>query len=230
MGNYLVIGGTSGIGAAIVNRLSENGHDVVATFRKTTGQPLERVAYHVFDSMDRSADLSFIPDTLNGLVYCPGSISLKPFNRITTEDLLKDYEAQVVGFLNVLKSAAPKLKASGNGSVVVFSTVAVSVGMPFHAQVSATKGAVEGLSKALAAELAPTIRVNCVAPSLTDTPLAAALLSSPEKREAGGQRHPLKRIGSAEELAAAACFLLSPEASWMTGQVLHVDGGISTLR
>lgn len=230
MGNYLIIGGTSGIGAAIVSRLSENGNNVFATFRKSSGQPLAGVSYQHFDSTDRSTDLSFIPEILDGLVYCPGSISLKPFNRITTEDLLKDYEAQVAGFLHVLKAAAPKLKASGSGSVVVFSTVAVAVGMPFHAQVSATKGAIEGMSKALAAELAPVIRVNCIAPSLTDTPLASALLSSPEKREASGQRHPLKRIGTADELAATACFLLSPEASWITGQVLHVDGGISALR
>lgn len=230
MGKYLVIGGTSGIGAAIVKRLSGAGHEIVSTFRKAAGEALPGVTYHQFDSLDRSGQIDFVPDVLDGLVYCPGSISLKPFNRISTDDLLKDYESQVAGLLSVMKSVASRLKASGNASVVTFSTVAVSVGMPFHALVAATKGAVEGMSRALAAELAPIVRVNCIAPSLTDTPLASSLLGSPEKREGGAQRHPLKRIGTPEDLAAMAYFLLSQESSWITGQVLHVDGGISSLR
>jgi NAD(P)-dependent dehydrogenase (short-subunit alcohol dehydrogenase family) len=122
------------------------------------------------------------------------------------------------------------LKQSSQGSIILFSTVAVGVGMPFHSSIAAAKGAVEGLTKALAAELAPQIRVNCIAPSLTDTPLAARLLSSDEKREASAARHPLKRVGTASELAQTAAFLLSPAAAWITGQVLHVDGGMSSLK
>ena len=124
----------------------------------------------------------------------------------------------------------PRLKKSGNASIVLFSTVAVQSGLPFHTQVAASKGALEGLTKALAAELAPTIRVNCIAPSLTDTPLAASLLNTEQKKEAIALRHPLKRIGTAGDIANMASFLLSPKASWITGQILHVDGGMSSLK
>lgn len=231
MGNYLVIGGTSGIGAAVVKKLSEGGHAIHASYRSTDGAALPGVSYFRFDATSEDPESwAHLPPSLDGLVYCPGSILLKPFNRISTSELMKDYEIQVGGFLSVLRNCIRALKTSGTGSVVLFSSVAASVGMPFHAQVSATKGAIEGLTRALAAELAPTVRVNCIAPSLTDTRLAEALLSSPEKREASAQRHPMKRIGSAEDLAAATCFLLSPESSWTTGQIIHVDGGISTLR
>ncbi|MEP6597760.1 MAG: SDR family oxidoreductase, partial [Ginsengibacter sp.] len=117
-----------------------------------------------------------------------------------------------------------------NASIVLFSTVAVQTGLPFHAQVAASKGALEGLTKALAAEFAPKIRVNCIAPSLTDTPLASSLLNTGQKAEANAQRHPLKRIGTTADIANLAEFILSDKASWITGQIIHVDGGISTLK
>ena len=124
----------------------------------------------------------------------------------------------------------PRLKKSENASIVLFSTVAVQTGLPFHTQVSASKGAIEGLARSLAAEYAPAIRVNCIAPSLTDTPLAASLLNTDQKKEVNALRHPLKRIGTTADIANMAAFLLSEKAGWITGQILHVDGGMSSLK
>ena len=143
---------------------------------------------------------------------------------------MNDYSLQVLGAVKTIQGVVSKLKSTENASIVLFSTVAVQTGLPFHSQVSASKGAIEGLTKALAAEYAPKIRVNCIAPSLTDTPLAASLVNNEQKREANAQRHPLKRIGKAEDLAHMAAFLLSDKASWISGQILHVDGGYSTLK
>ncbi|MDQ2864504.1 MAG: SDR family oxidoreductase, partial [Bacteroidota bacterium] len=174
--------------------------------------------------------LDFLPDELAGLVYCPGSINLRPFERIKPADFETDYKLQVIGAIKLIQLALPRLKKSGNASIVLFSTVAVQTGLPFHTQVAASKGAIEGLTKALAAELAPVIRVNCIAPSLIDTPLAAFLLNNEQKQEANALRHPLKRIGTTEDIANMAAFLLSQKSSWITGQILHVDGGMSSLK
>jgi len=167
---------------------------------------------------------------LDGVVYCPGSINLKPFHRIKPADFIADYNLQVVGAVKVLQTVLPRLKKSAAPSVVLFSTVAVQNGFTFHSQVSSSKGAVEGLVRALSAEFAPKIRVNGIAPSITDTPLASRILGSDEKKEANAQRHPLKKIGQPSDLAEMAVFLLSEKSSWMTGQILHVDGGMSVIR
>ena len=155
---------------------------------------------------------------------------MKPFHRIKPLDFIEDYNLQVIGAVKVLQAVLPRLKKSNTASIVLFSTVAVQSGFTFHSQVSASKGALEGLTKALSAEFAPKIRVNCIAPSITDTPLASKILGSEEKKEANAQRHPLKKIGTAENIAEMAKFLLSEKSSWVTGQVLHVDGGMSVIR
>jgi NAD(P)-dependent dehydrogenase (short-subunit alcohol dehydrogenase family) len=175
-------------------------------------------------------DLSFTPDILDGLVYCPGAVNLKPFARIKPEDFISDYQLQLIGAVKVIQACLPKLKNASNPSIVLFSTVAVQTGFNFHSLVASSKGAVEGLTKALAAEFAPKIRVNCIAPSITDTPLAGALLNSVEKKEANAQRHPLKKIGKPEDLANLAEFLLSEKSGWITGQIIHSDGGMSSLK
>jgi NAD(P)-dependent dehydrogenase (short-subunit alcohol dehydrogenase family) len=229
MKNYLIIGGSSGIGKTTREKLISTGNKVYATYFQNDTFATEE-NYFSLDVRNEEPDLSFLPEILDGFVYCPGAIDLKPFNRIKEANIIEDLNLQVMGAVRILQSILPKLKASRQGSVVLFSTVAVQTGFPFHAQVAISKGAIEGLTRSLAAEFAPTIRFNAIAPSLTNTPLAEKLLSSPEKIEANGQRHPLKRIGEAEDIAEAACFLLTDKSSWMTGQILHVDGGMSSLK
>ncbi len=229
MKNILIIGASSGIGKALAKQVADQGNNVFGTYNSSEPEPSEQIEYHHLNVLDLELDLSFVPDELHGLVYCPGSINLKPFHRIKPEEFIDDLHLQVIGGIRVVQALLPKLKA-GKGSIVFFSTVAVQQGFNFHSQVAVSKGAIEGLTRSLAAEFSPTIRVNCIAPSLTDTPLAEKLLNSDQKREANAERHPLKRIGTAEDIANAAAFLLSDESSWMTGQILKVDGGMSSIK
>ena len=231
MANYLIIGGSSGIGKQLAEDLANAGHQVYATYSKTavtTTNPL--LQYHYLDVMTTSFAFDFLPDTLDGFVYCPGSIHLKPFERIKAQDFVADYQLQVLGAIQCLQAVLPRLKKSTQAAIVFFSTVAVQNGFTFHTQVASSKGAIEGLCKALAAEYAPNIRVNCIAPSLTDTPLAAALINTDAKKEANALRHPLKKIGTAIDIANMASFLLSDKAAWITGQIMHVDGGMSSIK
>ncbi len=230
MGNYLVVGASSGMGKAIAAQLLNEGHQVFATYHSHPMEAMPNLSSHALNVLDEVLDFSFLPASLDGLVYCPGAISLRPFARIQATDFTQDFNLQVVGAIKTIQAALPALKTSGNASVVLFSTVAVQLGLNFHTQVAVSKGAIEGLTKALSAELAPTIRVNCIAPSLTDTPLAASLLNSEQKVEANAQRHPLKRVGTAQDMSEMTCFLLSPKSSWITGQILHVDGGMSSIK
>lgn len=230
MANYFIVGASSGIGKQLATQFSEAGHKVFGTFNKTAvSENILNVEYH---SMDVLAEVSvdFLPETIDALIYCPGSINLKPFTRIKVADFLSDFDLQVGGAVKVIQAVLPRLKAAEHSSIVLFSTVAVQTGLPFHTQVAASKGAIEGLTKSLAAEFAPKIRVNCIAPSLTDTPLAAMLLNNDQKKEANAERHPLKRIGSTADIANMAEFLISDKAAWITGQIMHVDGGMSTVK
>lgn len=231
MRNYLIIGGSSGIGQELAFQLSQSGNQVIATYNKTEPKiENSRIQYHHLNVLADIPSLDFLPDELAGLVYCPGSINLRPFERTKPADFETDYKLQVIGAIKIIQLALQRLKKSENASIVLFSTIAVQTGFPFHTQVAASKGAIEGLTKALAAELVPKIRVNCIAPSITDTPLAASLLNNEQKKETNALRHPLKRIGTTEDIANMAAFLLSQKASWITGQILHVDGGMSSLK
>jgi NAD(P)-dependent dehydrogenase (short-subunit alcohol dehydrogenase family) len=226
MKEILVIGGSSGIGKSIVEKLLRKNQVVHATYNQN---PTDKVNFHHLDVMQDELNLDFVPEELHGLVYCPGSINLKPFHRIKPEEFAADLQLQTIGAIRVIQAVLPKLKA-GKGSIVLFSTVAVQQGFNFHTQVAVSKGAIEGLTRSLAAEFAPAIRVNCIAPSLTDTPLAERLLSSDQKREANAERHPLKRIGTSEDIANAAAYLLSDDSSWVTSQILKIDGGMSSIK
>lgn len=224
-----IIGASKGIGLALAQQLAELGHEVYATYAKTAPSlEHQNITWQQLDVL-APTPLEW-PEILDGLVYCPGTIALKPFNRFSPADFQTDYQLQVLGAIQSIQTALPALKKSVQASIVLFSTVAVQQGLPFHSLVSASKGAIEGLTRALAAEFAPKIRVNAIAPSLTNTPLAENLLNSDAKREANAARHPLKRVGEAADIAHMAAFLLSDQASWISGQILHVDGGISSLR
>jgi len=229
--NYLIIGASSGIGRQLAKQLAEAGHHVYSTYNKNEfHDDNPNIEYHHCNVLDEQLDFSYLPETIDGLAYCPGNIRLMPFARIKPDEFIKDFQLQAVGAIKVLQSVLPNLKAAVNPAVVMFSTVAVQAGFNFHSQVASSKGAIEGLTRSLAAEFAPKIRFNCIAPSLTDTPLAEFLLSSDEKREANAQRHPLKKIGSPLDIAAMAEFLLTDKSAWITGQVMHVDGGMSALK
>lgn len=229
MKTYLVVGGTQGIGKSVAVALAAQNHQVFATGRNVDPTQSEGISYFNWDA-HQTIDLPTDLEAIDGLVYAPGTINLKPFHRISREEFLNELQINTLGAVEVLQKALPLLKKSPAPSVVMFSTVAVAQGMPFHSSISIAKGAVEGLVKSLAAEWAPSIRINAVAPSLTATALADKLLSTPEKIEASNKRHPLQRIGTAEDIANAALYLLSEQSSWVTGQVLRVDGGMSNVR
>jgi 3-oxoacyl-[acyl-carrier protein] reductase len=225
MANYLIVGATSGIGQALVQQLMKDGHSVFAIGRRMAEDVT--MAYTADVTKD---PLPAIAETLDGIVYCPGSITLKPFRALKPDELMNDMHINALGAVRVLQQYHANLQKAEAPSVVLFSTVAVGTGMPFHASVAMAKGAVEGLTRSLAAEWAPKIRVNCIAPSLTDTPLAAKLTDTEAKLGVAVNRHPLKRIGAPAEIAAAARFLLGADAAFVTGQVWHMDGGMSVVK
>jgi NAD(P)-dependent dehydrogenase (short-subunit alcohol dehydrogenase family) len=226
----LVFGASSGIGYELAKRLSAAGATVLSASRHAP-EGLD-VQHLDWDAAQPNPDFGKqLPEVLHGLVYAPGTINLKPFNRVTNAELQAELQVNAFGAVAALQAAHLALKKAEGASVVLFSTVAVQTGMPYHAIVAMAKGAVEGLTRSLAAEWATNrIRVNAIAPSLTDTPLAQPLLSTPEKQDASNKRHPLGRYGTPADIATAAQFLLSDESTWMTGQVLGVDGGMGRLK
>ncbi|WP_300025240.1 SDR family NAD(P)-dependent oxidoreductase [uncultured Maribacter sp.] len=226
MKNILLIGGSHGIGLSIVKELQET-HKLFVASRTVEDLQHKNITHIPFDVTTDVLDISVLPKKLDGFVYCPGSINLKPFKMMSLDTIQTDMELNFFSMVRVVKEIISKM--NDGASMVFFSTIAVGTGMPFHTSVSAAKGAIEGFAKSLAAEYAPKVRVNVVAPSLVDTPLAKRLLNNDKKREMMNERHPLKRVGNAEDIANAAIFLLGDKSTWMTGQVIGVDGGLSTL-
>ena len=227
--NILIIGGSSGIGRALVDILSPQ-HNIYVASRTNESLANAAVTHLIHDVLNDEVNVDNLPEQLDGFVYCPGSINLRPFRGLKPATFQDDFNLNVVGAVKSLQAVLPLLQKSDQASIVFYSTVAVSTGMPFHASVAAAKGALEGLTRSLAAEYAPKFRVNCIAPSLTDTPLAEKFLNNDAKVEKAEERHPLKKVGTAKNIAQMTAFLLGEESQWMTGQILHVDGGIGDLK
>nr|WP_297782803.1 SDR family oxidoreductase [uncultured Allomuricauda sp.] len=224
--NILLIGGSYGIGLEMAKKLSRDNHVFVAS--RSNEQLSNMDVTHIpFDAMNEDISEKAIPEKLDGFVYCPGSINLKPFKTMGIDTIQNDMEINFIALAKTVKSIINRMNEGS--SMVFFSTVAVGTGMPFHTSVSAAKGAIEGFARALAAEYAPKVRVNVIAPSLVDTPLSERLLSNDKKKEMMSERHPMKRVGNASDIANMATFLLDSDNSWITGQVIGVDGGMSSL-
>lgn len=233
-GNFVIAGGSKGIGLELV-RLLDSSADQVHVYSRSVGelQVTEKINHHVWDFTADDVQFDELPEAIDGVAYCPGSINLRSFRALKPDDFRKDFEINLIGAVKFLQACLPGLKkgaAEQTAGVVLFSTVAVSQGLPMHASVASAKGAIEGLTRSLAAEWAPRIRVNCLAPALTETPLTSRFFATPESREAMAAKYPLGRTGHPHDLASLAQFLLLPDASWITGQVIGVDGGMSKLR
>ena len=238
MSHHIIIG-TSGIGGALARRLVQLGDQVHLIGRNETRVSALAgelgASYAVADvHADNQLEQAIVGagPVLDGLAYCVGSINLKPATRLTDAEILKDFELNALGAMRAIRAALPALKASAlpTASVLLFSTVAVQQGFASHGSVAMAKGAVEGLTRAMAAELAPKIRVNCIAPSLTRTPLSEFITKNDATVQAIAALHPLQRLGEVDDISAMGALLLSAASGWITGQVIGVDGGRSTLR
>lgn len=228
MKHYVIVGAGSGIGNELAHTLSQQNRVTTLGRSEVAAQNLFGVSHYQCNVLDEQPTFPSLDGPVDGLIYCPGSINLKPFRTLKPDDFYAEWNINFLGAVKTIKHFLPALQQANGAHIVLFSTVAVQTGMPFHASISAAKGAIEGLTRSLSAELAPGIRVNAIAPSLTQTPLADKLLNSESKLSAAKERHPLKDIGSPAEIAKAVEFLLN--SSWITGQVITVDGGISTIR
>ena len=226
MKNIVIIGGSHGIGLETVKILSKD-HQVQLFSRTAPEASLENVTHTRFDVLTDVFPVAQLTSPIDGFVYCPGSINLKPLKMLSIEAFRKDMEINFFAMVPIVQAIMPSLNEGA--SLVFYSTVAVAMGMPFHASIAAAKGAVEGFVKSIAAENAPKLRANCIAPSLTNTPLAARLLNNEKKKEMMDARHPLKRVGTASDIAEMTSFLLSDKSSWMSGQIIGLDGGMGSL-
>ena len=226
MKNIVIIGGTKGIGKAIVNEVADN-NNVVCLSRNQTDFSHDNYTFHNFDALvDDYPDF----ESVDCLIYCPGSINLKPISTLSLDDFRNDFELNVIGAVRAIKKYLNLLKKSGSASILLFSTVATKLGMPYHASVSVAKSGIDGLVKTLGSELAPKVRINAIAPTITNTELASKILRNDKVIENMVERHPLKKILSSNEVAKMASFLISEDASSISGQIFNMDAGIVSFK
>jgi len=228
MKHYVIVGASSGIGLELAKKLSLSNNITALSRSEKEVNTLSNTTYYSVDISEETPTFPVLDKPIDGLIYCPGTINLKPFRSLRAEDYLNEWNINFLGAVKIIKHFLPQLQQAENSSIVLFSTVAVQTGMTFHASIAAAKGAVEGLTRSLAAEFAPKVRVNAVAPSLTNTPLAEKLINAEAKLKSAEDRHPLKKIGQPNDIANAVLYLL--DANWVTGQIISVDGGMSALR
>ena len=228
MKNILLIGGSTGIGYELSQKLKKDNNLFISTRDQGKFNDPNIKTYEL--DLDKEFETDWLPDQLDGFVYLPGTINLRPFKGLKPSVFLDDFNINVMGCVKILQKVLTKIQAAENPSIVMFSTVAVKIGMPFHSSVSSSKGAIEGLTRSLAAEFAPKIRVNSIAPSILDTPLAEKFLNSETKLENSRNRHPLKEIGSPKDISEIVKFLLEDNSKWMTGQIIPFDGGMSSVK
>lgn len=226
MKKIVVIGGSKGIGNAIIDALVEKNL-IINISRTAPLQPHTNLSHHNCNILE---DVLPEIEEIDSLIYCPGSINLKPISRLKLDDFRTDFEINVIGAVKAIQHYVPSLKKGSNPNILLFSTVAAKLGMPFHASVAAAKSAVEGLTKSLGAELAPTIRVNAIAPTVTDTQLASKLLRNERLIESIKERHPLKKYLQPTEVADLATFLISDKAASISGQIFELDCGIVSFK
>ena len=236
---FLIIGATGAVGSSLVKLIKDD--DRLANEAHLVGKNQDEVSklsdetgfnYTIADILQpdflEKIEQDLKDDDIHGIAYCVGSIDLKPINLITKKDYLKSFELNFFPIVDIIKKFQENLKRN-KSSIVLFSTVAVKQGFPNHSIISPVKASLEGLTVSLAAELAPNIRINCIAPSLSNSKMASKLLKNTKISEAIAKQHPLKRLGEGLDSAALAKFLLSNESSWITGQIIGVDGGRSNV-
>jgi 3-oxoacyl-[acyl-carrier protein] reductase len=227
MKTFLFAGASSAIAIETASLLQEKGNNVIGI--STKSNPLNYDSFHQIEKYEFDS-FPKLDSAIDGIVYFPGTINLKPFARLSANDFTNDFSINTLGAVAFSQAYLANLKKSNMASIVFISSVAVSTGMPFHASIALAKGALEGLTKSLAAELAPNIRVNCVAPSLVNTPLGEKFINTPEKLEQMQKRNPLRKVGEPKDIAYAIAFLLTEDSNWITGQIMAVDGGMNTLK
>tara|TARA_Y100000385_G_scaffold267211_1_gene303123 strand:+ start:5487 stop:6179 length:693 start_codon:yes stop_codon:yes gene_type:complete len=228
MKNILLIGGSTGIGYELSQKLKQDYNVFISTRDQDKFNDQNIITQEL--NLDQEFETDWLPEQIDGFVYLPGTINLRPFKGLKPSVFLEDFNINVMGCVKILQKVLSRIQAAENPSIVMFSTVAVKIGMPFHSSVSSSKGAIEGLTRSLAAEFAPNIRVNSIAPSILETPMSEKFLNSEAKLDNAKNRHPLKEIGSAKEISEIVKFLLEDNSKWMTGQIISVDGGMSSLR
>lgn len=227
MKTYLFAGASSAIAKESAQLLQAKGHKVIGI--STKEKDFNYDEFYQIESYNFGC-FPLLEDPIDGIAYFPGTINLKPFHRLKPEEFITDFNINTLGAVAFTQSYLGNLKKAEKSSIVFISTVAVGIGMPFHSSIAMAKGAIEGLTKSLAAEYAPSIRVNCIAPSLVNSPLAEKFVSSPEKIESMQKRNPMQKVGDPIDVANAVIFLLGNESGWVSGQIMAVDGGMSTLK